>query len=131
MIMDRHTRESLDRYITGNYGEDQFRNREEFDEFGKCKVEDCESPAHDEDGLCYDHMEGYAFQCAGCGDWYDTEERKKDHTDDDLCPGCYEIYDQCREPLSRRNRKKTALDALTVFIIFLIFFLLFWLVGGE
>lgn len=62
--MDRFQRESLDRYITGNYGEDQFRG-----EFCLCGHAEDE---HLDNGTCdaVDPLTGYACPCAG---WEDGE----------------------------------------------------------
>jgi hypothetical protein len=55
--MDRHMSEALDRHITGNYGEDQFREEYlgRWPAEDKCQVSDCTEPA--EDGvLCTVHL---------------------------------------------------------------------------
>lgn len=39
--MDRHMSESLDRYVTGNYGEDQFKGDEEFEIFMENTCSNC------------------------------------------------------------------------------------------
>jgi hypothetical protein len=49
-MMDRRMRQQLDRYITGNYGEDQFARQEEID---------------DEECICKDY--GYPkTECKAC-----------------------------------------------------------------
>jgi hypothetical protein len=57
LMMDRHQREALDRHITGNYGEDQFKGLgdDEEDVSDQCQVSHCE--AESVDGvLCERHL---------------------------------------------------------------------------
>lgn len=58
--------DALDRYITGNYGEDQFQDEPE-----------CPLPQHETTYLGTD--EGVeVHQCRGCGDLFDTPQTKED-----------------------------------------------------
>jgi len=41
MSMDRHMSAALDRYITGNWGEDQFRGEDDYDEFVDKTCSEC------------------------------------------------------------------------------------------
>ena len=155
MTMEQGKRVKMDEWITGNDGEDQFdadRFQDYEEDFGECIVNDCDNSAEDEDGFCGDHHhKGACFQCAGCEELFDIGEKvdliEKGYTIEDvehllniafwqpkdayLCQLCYDDLDTCLEPISPRNWRKTALEALTVILILVAGFVALWLAGGQ
>lgn len=81
-MMDRHLRESLDRHITGNYGEDQFRGCDDEGEPWEYQPEcrDCgyfkNKSCHKEPKsvACGEFVDAYAFWSKEMSD--DTKPKK-------------------------------------------------------